>query len=161
MSYDSNMEKPPTLKADIVGESVEKTYLYHKVSANMDGAVLHPLSTLKETHPELYVAHVAKYNGREHVMEQFIPTLGAKWNDVLHFTPIHPEELKKALVEAGMEPHETIGAPNIASDPTESKPRRIGPQTAGYSHVRLPRRCAPNQIGPWLASSSAAWWPAR
>ena len=39
-------------------------------------------------------------------MEQFIPTLECAWNDVLHFSAINPQELKQALVEAGMEPKE-------------------------------------------------------
>jgi hypothetical protein len=39
-------------------------------------------------------------------MENFIPTLECKWNDVLQFSPIHPEELKQAMIEAGVEPRE-------------------------------------------------------
>lgn len=39
-------------------------------------------------------------------MEQQIPTLDAKWNDVLHLTAVHPSEVKKALIEAGAKPPE-------------------------------------------------------
>ncbi|MBP6904494.1 MAG: class I SAM-dependent methyltransferase [Candidatus Pacebacteria bacterium] len=72
----------------------------------MEGDILYPLNTLKETNRELYEKQAKKYIGREHVMEQFIPTLKCKWNDVLHFSPIHPEEIKKALIEAGIQTRE-------------------------------------------------------
>jgi len=81
-------------------------FLYHMVPEDMRGTVLHPLNSLKDQHPDLYVAKSAKYENRQHVMEQFLPTLEAAWNDVLHFTAVNPEELKRALVEAGMEPRE-------------------------------------------------------
>jgi hypothetical protein len=75
----------------------EKSYLYHMVPADMQGTVLHPLNSLKQSHPELYVAKASKYQGREHVMDQFLPTLECAWNDVLHFTAINPEELKRSI----------------------------------------------------------------
>lgn len=108
------MEKIPT-RTESTQEKKEpkKTYLYHMVPFNketgeidMRGKVLHPGNTLKVLHPDLYVSKHAKYDDRQHVVEQFIPTLEAAWNDVLHFTPIHPDELKKALIEAGAEPRE-------------------------------------------------------
>ncbi len=76
------------------------------VPADMQGTVLHPLNSFQETNPELYQSKVSKYEDRKHVMEQFIPTLECAWNDVLHFSPIHPASLKQALLEAGMEPRE-------------------------------------------------------
>ena len=84
----------------------DKTYLYHMVPAYMQGSVLHPLNSLKDTNPELYLSKAEKYEDRKHVMEQFIPTLECAWNDVLHFSAINPAELKQALVEAGMNPRE-------------------------------------------------------
>ncbi|MBU1292623.1 hypothetical protein KJ819_01000 [Patescibacteria group bacterium] len=81
-------------------------FLYHMVPEDMRGDSLHPLNSLKDVHPDLYVAKSAKYEDRLHIMEQFLPTLEAAWNDVLHFTAIDPKELKAALVEAGMEPKE-------------------------------------------------------
>src|SRR5665213_119696 len=99
------MERIPTSNKV---EAVEtgKPYLYHMVPDDMQGNVLHPLNTLKHTHPDLYVTKAEKYTDREYVMEQFIPTLEAAWNDVLHFTAVNPVELKKALTEADMEPRE-------------------------------------------------------
>lgn len=83
-----------------------KRYLYHMIPVDMQGTVLHPLNTLKDIHPDLYLAKANKYNNRRHIMDQFIPTLEASWNDVLHLSAIDPAELKKALIEAGMEPKE-------------------------------------------------------
>lgn len=91
------MEKEPTPK---------KTYLYHRVPEDMKGNILHPLNILKDINPELYLVKAKKYSNREHVMQQFIPTLECAWNDVLHFSVINPKELKEALVESGMKPKE-------------------------------------------------------
>lgn len=99
------MEKTPTPQNQ--PETIkEKAFLYHMVPADMQGTVLHPLNSLKDKNPELYLSKAEKYKDREHVMEQFIPTLECAWNDVLHFSAINPQELKQALVEAGMEPRE-------------------------------------------------------
>jgi hypothetical protein len=85
-------------------EEEGRHYLYHRVPAQMWGTTLYPLNTLKEKNPDLYVEKAEKYKGREQVMGQLIPTLGVLWNDVLHFSAVHPQELKKSLVEAGMDP---------------------------------------------------------
>ena len=81
-------------------------YLYHRVPEQMEGNILYPLNTLKEKNPELYEKESAKYKDREQVMEQRIPTLNCMWNDVLHLSPIHPTDLKKALSESGIETRE-------------------------------------------------------
>lgn len=83
-------------------------YLYHAVPRNMQGDVLYPLNTLKEKYPEIYKRQIGKYVGREHVTEQRIPFLNCLWNDVLHFSPVNPKELKQALVEAGRSPDFTM-----------------------------------------------------
>jgi hypothetical protein len=77
------------------------TYLYHMVPADMTGNILYPLNLLKQTHPELYAVKVKKYQERTHVMEQSILPLNCLWNDVLHFTAIHPADIKAAMLEAG------------------------------------------------------------
>ncbi len=72
--------------------------------------VLYPLNILKEKFPELYQVKAEKYSGSEYrrtIPEKLIPTLEkAAWGDVLQLTAIHPEDLKKALVEAGFSPQE-------------------------------------------------------
>ncbi|MDI9325261.1 MAG: hypothetical protein QM526_00525 [Alphaproteobacteria bacterium] len=80
---------------------MEKAYLYHRVPENMVGTHLFPLNSMRESHPDIFSLHVEKYKGREQNMEDVIPTLKCKWNDVIHFSPINPIEIKQALVDAG------------------------------------------------------------
>jgi len=77
-------------------------YLYHRVPWNLEGSVLYPLNTLKDTHPEIHDHHIRKYEGREHVLESRIPSLNCMWNDVLFFTAVHPSLLRKAWEEIGI-----------------------------------------------------------
>jgi hypothetical protein len=101
------MERIPTTHNEEKREKQQdKAFLYHMVPDDMEGTMLRPLNALKEPHPDLYVKKAAKYVDRQHVMEQIIPTLETAWNDVLHFTAIRPDELKKALIEAGATPRE-------------------------------------------------------
>ncbi len=97
-------------------EEPDKKYLYHMVpddmKSNEEGRqVLYPLNMLKEKFPGLYKIEIEKYAGtdnkRKTIPERIIPTLeNAAWGDVIHLTAIHPEDLKKALVEAGFQPRE-------------------------------------------------------
>lgn len=89
-------------------ESREKPgeYLYHMAPKEQRGEMLMPLNELKNQHPDLYEKAVAKYAGREKLMERQIPVLKVKWNDVLHLTVVHPSEVKQAIVDAGIEPPE-------------------------------------------------------
>jgi hypothetical protein len=84
----------------------DKIYLYHMVPSDMKGNILYPLNSLKDIYPQLYSSKILKYNNRKHIMEQFIPTLKCKWNDVLQFTSINPKKIKKLLIEVGAEPKE-------------------------------------------------------
>lgn len=76
-------------------------YLYHWVPEDMQGEMLYPLNTLKDIYPDLYKEEASKYVGREHIMQQRIPILDCLWNDVLHFSAVHPSEVKEALFAAG------------------------------------------------------------
>jgi hypothetical protein len=76
-------------------------YIYHWVPKDMRGEVLFPLNTLKETEPDLYEREVAKYVGREQIMQDRLPILNCLWNDVLHFSAVHPSLVKEALFESG------------------------------------------------------------
>jgi hypothetical protein len=78
--------------------------LFHFAPAAMVGTVLYPLKELKEREPELWRREVAKYAGREHVLEMQIPPLGCLWNDVLHLSVVHPEKVLAALEAVGLEP---------------------------------------------------------
>ncbi len=76
-------------------------FLYHMVPEHMSGTVLYPLNALAATHPDVYAAEADKYAERMHVMEYRVPTLGCRWNDVLHLTAVEPQDLVRALTEAG------------------------------------------------------------
>jgi hypothetical protein len=75
--------------------------LYHLKPKNLQGDILYPLNTLKEKHPEAYDKAIAEYIGREDIPQKQIPLLNSTWGDVIHFSAVHPEEVKNALVEAG------------------------------------------------------------
>ena len=64
--------------------------LYHRRSPDFRGSVLYPLNALREVAPELYERQRAKYAGREAILRQRVPPLNCLWNDVLHFSPVHP-----------------------------------------------------------------------
>ncbi len=76
-------------------------HLYHRKPQDLQGDILYPLNTLKNIFPDLYEKKVEKYGGREFVMNQKIPGLDCLWNDVLHFSPVSPQDIVDALREAG------------------------------------------------------------
>jgi hypothetical protein len=91
-------------------------FLYHRVPKNMVGDILYPLNTLKTLLPEVYNEEVKKYKGRERIMEQVIPYFNCLWNDVLHFSPVPPREIKSALIEAGYTDEIILHAYKISPD---------------------------------------------
>lgn len=79
--------------------------------------VLYPLNMLREKFPGLYEVKVKKYDSlnedgsvneyRKSIPSTIIPVLEkATWGDVVQLTAIHPEDLKKALIDAGFQPKE-------------------------------------------------------
>jgi len=76
-------------------------YIYHKVPAKMLGNILYPLNEMKKINQEIYEAAVKKYEGREDLMREMIPWLNCLWNDVLHFSIVHPTVIKEALFKLG------------------------------------------------------------
>lgn len=77
------------------------SYVYHLVPPNLEGQILYPLNQLKDRHPALYDAHVSKYTGREFLLTTKISLLNCLWNDVLHFSPVHPEKIRDATLALG------------------------------------------------------------
>ena len=100
-----------------VGQSqlcdMNNLYIYHQVPKSMIGTVLYPLNELKIILPEIYEKEAGKYLGREQVMNQRVPILDCFWNDVLHFSPVHPAILKQTLIDAGGDADLTISAYQI------------------------------------------------
>jgi hypothetical protein len=78
--------------------------LYHGAPDPMIGHILVPLNQQKSAYPNLYKLHVAKYEGREEILQRPIPLLDCSWNDVLQFTPVHPQKVFKLQVELGLIP---------------------------------------------------------
>lgn len=79
------------------------TFLYHRVPRNLTGEVLQPLNRLRESQPNLYQQHVKKYEYRPHALQRRVHGLDCYWNDVLHFTPIHPRKILEGLRMCGSE----------------------------------------------------------
>ncbi|HEY1074819.1 MAG TPA: hypothetical protein VGE59_03940 [Patescibacteria group bacterium] len=76
-------------------------YLYHMVPKDLVGDILYPLNKLKLLDPELYDKKTKKYQGREYQLELKVPPLNCLWNDVLHLSPIHPQEVVDTLKACG------------------------------------------------------------
>ncbi len=75
------------------------------VPFNMEGQILIPLNKMRESNPKLYEAHASKYEGRQELMDEIVPKLNCKWNDVLHFSPINPDIVFQCLLKTGHSPN--------------------------------------------------------
>lgn len=75
--------------------------LYHFAPDDLVGETLYPLNRLAKLHPSVAAGHARKYAGREHLMQVRLPILECLWNDVLHFSPLHPSLTKAALHACG------------------------------------------------------------
>lgn len=78
-----------------------KGTLYHLLPSTLRGTHLLPLSDLRDSFPDLYDRHAAKYHGREQVLAEPIPALGCTWADVVFFSPLHSRPLFDALRRSG------------------------------------------------------------
>lgn len=79
--------------------------VYHVVPPNFIGTVLYPLNALQTPLPDIYATQVRKYRGREDLLQHQIPYLDCHWNDVLHFSPVSPQQIHDAVTAAGFEWH--------------------------------------------------------
>src|SRR5438105_14484566 len=75
--------------------------LYHVVPDNLTGDTLYPLNILQGIFPDVYAAHLQKYEGHEYALQLAVPLLNCLWNDVLHFSMVHPAEAQEAWISAG------------------------------------------------------------
>jgi hypothetical protein len=82
-------------------QTTQTVYLYHRVPDDMKNHILYPLNQLKSVYPSLYETKAAHYQNRKAVMQARVPILDCLWNDVLHFSPVHPSKVQQALAEAG------------------------------------------------------------
>jgi len=68
--------------------------LYQMKPAKIFGDALIPLNQIKQHDQAVYDKAVNKYKGREVLLERIIPKLICFWNDVLFFSPVHPQKIK-------------------------------------------------------------------
>jgi hypothetical protein len=73
----------------------------------MTGTTLFPLNRLVELMPDVAAIHFNKYDARENrhvLLKRKIPLLDCLWNDVLHFTAVHPKVTNDNVIAAGVDP---------------------------------------------------------
>ena len=80
-------------------------YLYHSKKPDFVGNRLYPLNAIKDRLPDVYSREVKKYCGREWLLNVTIPGLNALWNDVIHFSLMHPSLIYRSLSKTGFEHH--------------------------------------------------------
>jgi len=80
---------------------LSQVFVYHRKPAGLIGDTLFPLNHLKARFPDAYTKEVAKYKGREWLLDIIVPSLNCLWNDVLHFSLMHPSIIFKSLAATG------------------------------------------------------------
>lgn len=94
--------------------------LFHMCPKDLTGSFLYPLSELESALPSLAVRARQKYAGREWLPDAIVPPLGCRWMDVVMFIPVHPRELRDALVASGHARYPTrwieVDAAQLAQD---------------------------------------------
>ena len=76
--------------------------LYHRKPPDFRGDTLYPLNALRDVATDLYERQRAKYAGREEILRQRVPPLDCLWNDVLHFSPVHPGRVAELALAQGV-----------------------------------------------------------
>lgn len=75
-------------------------FVYHMVPDNMSGHYLIPLNRMKDLDENLYARYISKYDDhpeRDFLVERKVPLLGCLWNDVVHFSTLHPHHIYREL----------------------------------------------------------------
>lgn len=73
-------------------------YIYHLKPEPFEGTLLIPLNQM-DKESSIYANHAKKYVGRESLMNEMIPLLNCKWNDVVQFSSLDPQILLNKLIE--------------------------------------------------------------
>lgn len=71
-------------------------YLYHIKPLKIEGDHLLPFSSLNE---ELKIRYSTKYTDRKSVPLQYIPNLDAKWQDIIHLSPVDLGLIKQYIFQ--------------------------------------------------------------
>lgn len=75
--------------------------LYHRAVRDVRGDHLLPLNLLREAQPDVYRREVAKYVGREALLDARVLPLACGRGDVLFFSPVHPGPLLDVIRASG------------------------------------------------------------
>lgn len=78
-------------------------HLFHLCPLEIVGDALYPLNEIKIIAPNVYKKQSEKYKGREKDMLRKIPLLDCLWNDVVHFSPVCPEQIRDSLLSVGFQ----------------------------------------------------------
>jgi len=76
--------------------------LYHLHPAKLRGDALLPMSMLERSWPDLYASALVKYRGRIEALRRPLPELDCNWVDCVQFSTVHREDLRDAMVAAGL-----------------------------------------------------------
>lgn len=76
-------------------------HVYHNVPDPMVGTKLVPLNQMPDEMSDVKKLNLEKYEGRKEILERQVPLLNCAWNDVVQFTPVHPQKVFELQVEMG------------------------------------------------------------
>lgn len=71
-------------------------FFYHMIPEPFIGNELIPLNQM-DKEGDLYKKNARKYIGRESLMDEVIPKLNCKWNDVVQFSALDPQKIVDEL----------------------------------------------------------------
>lgn len=77
--------------------------LYHLAPKELVGTALLPLSQLQSDHREFYERYARKYEGREELLDDQVPGLDCRWQDVVFLTALTPDTIRRLHEAAGFE----------------------------------------------------------
>lgn len=81
----------------VYNRPMKEQFVYHIKPDPMQGSILYPLNKLKHLYPDMAIKPLEKYSWRKDLLQRKIPGLDVFWNDVLHFTTLHPIKTFEAL----------------------------------------------------------------
>jgi hypothetical protein len=115
-------------------------FVYHKVPEKMSGNIIYPLNMLRDIHPELYEVRTERHRNQPKVLDDSIPRLACFWNDVLHFTALHPSKIAEALKKFGYTinlKYYEIEAEKLAPEKTTVflKPKTVGTPVKVFNFI--------------------------
>lgn len=77
--------------------------LYHLAPQELVGSSLLPLSQLRSERRQLYERHARKYEGRTNLLDDQVPGLDCRWQDVVFLTAVKPGTIRRLHEAAGFE----------------------------------------------------------